>query len=153
MERIKQIAGYNGKYLVGDQGHVYSGGYELSLIGGRYVNLSRKGIVERVDVAYLVARAFLPNLEGRPYVVHLDGDMRNNRAENLKWSEEKARRAIAVKKDCRAVAQIDAVSKEYVARFRSLSEAADKTGLARYLIRDCANGKRSRVKKWRFVYV
>lgn len=152
-ERIKELKGYGGRYMVGDLGHVYAEGFELSLIGGRYVNLSRKGIVERVDVGYLVARTFLPNLEGRPYVVHLDGDFRNNRVENLRWSEVPGRRRIAVEKDRRAVEQFVASSGEFVARYESLSEAADATGLARYLIRKCADGFSGRVKQWRFRYV
>ncbi len=152
-ERLKEIKGYGGKYLVGDLGHVFSNGCELSLIKGRYVNLSNRGIVERVDVAYLVARAFLSNLEGRPYVVHKDGDMKNNRVENLMWSEGKGARRIAVKMDKRAVGQFRADNGEYVARYGSLTEAAEKTGLARYLIKRCADGFSGRVKKWRFKYV
>lgn len=89
MSKTRKIKGYGGKYSVSESGKVFSGEHELTLIGGRYVNLSDGGEVRRVDVAYLVARAFVGNVAGKEYVWHLDGDVKNNRAENLAWREVK----------------------------------------------------------------
>lgn len=36
----------------------------------------------------LVATAFIPNPDGKKYVRHKDGNIRNNRAENLEWTDE-----------------------------------------------------------------
>ena len=36
----------------------------------------------------LVAETFIPNPTGKKYVRHLDGDILNNRADNLEWSDE-----------------------------------------------------------------
>lgn len=149
-ERVKEIRGWGGKYLVGDQGHVYSRGCELSLIDGRYVNLSWKGVAERVDVSYLVARAFLSNLEGRPYVVHKDGDKRNCRVENLCWSEVKEPRHPMGGRS-RAVEQYS-LNGEYLGIYESVTDAARRTGLARYLIKRCADGEGRRVKQYVFRY-
>lgn len=84
----KSVPGYGGRYEIGSDGSVWSCGRELKQMAG-YVNLSWKGVMDKVKVAYLVARAFVPNSEGRPWVVHKDGDARNNAAENLEWSEER----------------------------------------------------------------
>lgn len=37
----------------------------------------------------LVAEAFVPNPEGKKYVIHKDGDKLNNHASNLAWSDTK----------------------------------------------------------------
>lgn len=89
--RVVPVPGYNNKYGVGSDGTVWSGGSQLVVVRG-YVSLSGGGKVDRVKVAYLVARAFLPNPEMRPYVRHRNGDPADNRAENLEWSEEKEER-------------------------------------------------------------
>lgn len=87
----RKVDGYGGAYSVGNDGSVWRDGSRLQPFGG-YVNLSWKGRMDKVKVAYLVARAWVPNLEGRPYVVHKDGDRGNNRASNLAWSERKEKR-------------------------------------------------------------
>ena len=86
---LKQVPGYGGKYYVGTDGSVWRDGSALIPVRGLYVNLSWQSHVETVKVAYLVARAFVPNMEMRPFVRHVDGNIRNNRASNLEWSEEK----------------------------------------------------------------
>lgn len=151
-ERRKVIPGYGGRYEVSDLGVVYSGESALSLIGGRYVNLSWRGEVHRVDVAYLVARAFLSNLEARPYVAHLDGDLRNNRVENLAWTEERGWCRGRRMQRVRGVLQYD-LEGNLVARYGSVLEASEATGVARSLIRNCAEGKAGRAKSWIFRYV
>lgn len=150
-ERKKVIPGFRGRYSVSDQGRVFSGENEMSLIGGRYVNLCRNGAVERVDVAYLVARAFVPNLEGRPWVVHKDGDLKNNRAENLEWAEQRQFRGGRKTAASRTVVQY---SKEglVVGKYASVTEASERTSVARYLIRNCAEGKARTAGGWIFRY-
>lgn len=47
-----------------------------------------KGLVHR-----LVAKAFIPNLDNKPEVDHIDGNTRNNRADNLRWVTSKENKA------------------------------------------------------------
>lgn len=49
------------------------------------VNLSRDGRIENFLVHRLVAQAFIPNTENKPYVNHIDGDTHNNHVSNLEW--------------------------------------------------------------------
>ena len=37
-------------------------------------------------VSRLVAGAFIPNPEGKPFVDHIDGDIHNNHVSNLRWA-------------------------------------------------------------------
>lgn len=151
-ELRKAVDGYRGRYVVGDLGRVYSRGFELSIIGGRYVNLCKDGVAERREVAYLVARAFLPNPKGRPFVRHKDGDLRNNRVENLEWSEEKDRRMCVRRPAPKRVAQYD-LGGACVGVYDSVKDASERTGVSVALIRRNANGGSRRAKKWIFRYM
>ena len=120
--RQKEI---DAKYSVREDGVVLSGGFPLKAVGGVWVSLYG----ERRLVSYLVARAFVPNAEGRKYVVHKNGNKRDNRAENLEWSDENERPAKRGPKPrvC-VVAQYDEEG-ELVARYGSVVEAAEAVGL------------------------
>lgn len=152
MENWKAIQGYGDKYLVSDQGRVRRGDLLLAVLRGKYVNLSRKGGFDRVDIAYLVARAFLPNSEGRQWVRHKDGDVLNCRAENLEWVEEKVetrgRKKLKPTTDrTGAVQQFDREG-NFVRVYDNPSEASDKTGVARKLIVRACNGEQDSAGGW-----
>lgn len=71
------------RYEIGDDGLIYSDGLPLEPIHGVYVKLHG----ELKKVSYLVARAWVPNVDDRPFVRHLNGDATDNRAVNLQWCE------------------------------------------------------------------
>ena len=154
-ERRREIQGFGGRYEISDLGRVYSDGMELSLLGGRYVNLCYNGEVGRFNVAYLVARAFLPNPERRPFVIHRDSDATNNRVENLEWSEWKER--CGLRPGGKALVGKGVVAYDldlnYVGRWDSVKRASEELGVARYLITSCASGKSKRAKQYIFRYV
>lgn len=124
------------KYSVTDDGLVWSGDLPLVPIGGVGVNLHGK----RVKVAYLVARAFVPNQECRRWVRHLNGDVTDNRASNLEWSDEKEER----RGRKAAVRWIRAwkADGDPAGVWSSVPEAAKETGVSASQIRDCLYGKR-----------
>ena len=50
--------------------------------GYSYVYLNSK----RFQLHRLLAKAFIPNPEGKPYVDHIDGNKQNNDLSNLRWA-------------------------------------------------------------------
>jgi hypothetical protein len=101
----KDIKGYEWLYQVSNFGRVkslersfYSGMFDMLQTyperimkrrfvssGYEYVGLSKDGIVSRYKVHRLVAEAFIPNLENKPQIDHINAVRSDNRAENLRW--------------------------------------------------------------------
>ncbi len=143
----QDVPGYEGLYKVSDQGEVKSlrSGCAVAVIRGQYVNLSKGGRMEKVKVAYLVAREFVRNEEMRPYVVHVNGDRRDHRAENLVWSEQpedwvKGRSAGRMSRKVLCYSE----SGEFVGRWDSIDAGAKAMGVSRQGIMRVCNGKGKR---------
>ena len=95
----KDIEGYEGKYQVSNYGNVRSLMYHnakgikrISLLKPATDNrgyfrcaLSKNNILKTYKVHRLVAQAFIPNPNNYPQINHLDGNKKNNNAENLEW--------------------------------------------------------------------
>lgn len=87
MERIRNVKGFKGLYLVTDTGRVFSIHYnrflnpETTIQGYNRVNLRGR----KYQVHRLVALAFIPNPENKPCVNHKNGITDDNRVENLEW--------------------------------------------------------------------
>lgn len=94
-ERWRWIEGYEGLYMVSDQGRVMGApkrthyGHVLALCKKRtgyvHVCLTKDGKKRYFAVHRLVASAFVGNPEHKPEVNHLNGLRFDNRAENLEW--------------------------------------------------------------------
>lgn len=120
------------RYEVSSEGIVYSGGLPLTAVGGE-VRLHG----ERRKVAYLVARAFVPNVEGRQWVRHKNGDRGDDRAENLEWSDEKEVVRRGRKPGVRWIGAWNADG-EKVGEWRNVSEASMALGVSERKVRDAA---------------
>lgn len=90
----KDVAGYEGRYSVSNQGRVYSHVTKKLLQsgatgwsnGGYYcVGLRKDGQTKMKYIHRLVAEAFIPNPGNKPEVNHIDHNNHNNRADNLEW--------------------------------------------------------------------
>jgi hypothetical protein len=94
--RHRTLAGFHG-YEVTEDGQVFSyrrGSKTLLrgvLNGSGYIQVRVVGPKGRALYLLhrMVAQAFVANPEGKPHVNHIDGDKRNNRAENLEWVTNK----------------------------------------------------------------
>lgn len=89
-DNMKQIAGYEGKYSVTEDGKVYSHLTDKFLTPIRRteylaVKLCYEGALKWFYVHRLVAEAFCENPHNKQTVNHIDGDHHNNHADNLEW--------------------------------------------------------------------
>jgi len=104
----KDIDGFNGYYSVSDRGQVRSNSrvvimkdgrtktikdriLKTKVIKGGYltVQLSLDGVAKNFPVHRLVATAFIPNPEGKPFINHIDFNPSNNLVENLELCSQK----------------------------------------------------------------
>lgn len=51
----------------------------------KVVLTTKDGEEKEMDVARMVAEAFVPNPDNKPYVAYKNGNRLDNRAENLEW--------------------------------------------------------------------
>lgn len=123
------------RYEVGDDGVIYSDGLPLEPINGVGVNIHG----ERKKIAYLVARAWVANAEGRPYVVHKNGDPKDNRAANLEWSEVEEPRRHGRKPRTDYCSAWDLEGRK-VGIYRCPSDGALDKGVDVRYVRKCLNG-------------
>ena len=157
----KSIPGFEGKYSVDTEGYVWNdaGGYVLEPHKGTYVRLIRScgvkgsqayGIWHRIDEC--VAGAFLPNPNGWKYVKHLDGDVRNNRLENLEYCKERSVvLSVYAKNRQKKVWQMDRIG-NIIAHFDSAAQAEMMTGVPKGLIARCCRGEIKTAHKFVWCY-
>lgn len=105
----KPIEGYEGLYEVSNFGRIKSLRRDVAIpnqrlgtvgyrtyperikpcVKNRYgyyqVTLSKEAKSRTFRVHRLVALAFIPNPDNKPYINHIDGNKKNNRIENLEW--------------------------------------------------------------------
>ena len=95
MEIWKDVPGTGGRIKVSSNGKVRSflrdkaDGSDLVATpdpkGYMKIHMTLDRVRVNFKVHRLVAGAFVPNPEQKPQVNHIDGDKRNNRADNLEW--------------------------------------------------------------------
>lgn len=94
MEEWKDIIDYEGMYQVSSEGRVKSLKYGKERIlkpasetgGYLQITLLKNGKSKHYRIHRLVANAFIPNIENKPEINHIDEDKTNNNVMNLEWS-------------------------------------------------------------------
>lgn len=139
MEEVwKDVAGFEGAYQISNHGRVRSiprqgtRTKEIRTIcytrdGYARIRLLFKGKDVTVRIHRLVAEAFVPRVEGKDTVNHIDGNKLNNRADNLEWADRSEQMYHAYDNDLKkpmrgenngnaklTAEQVEAIRKEYV---------------------------------------
>jgi hypothetical protein len=97
MEKFVDISNTEGRYKVSNLGNVISckNGKERLLkiwkneLGYSMINFIQNGKKKNLRVHRLVAEAFLPRVEHKNEVNHIDGNKDNNNVKNLQWVTRK----------------------------------------------------------------
>lgn len=96
----KPVVGYEGLYEVSSLGEVFSLNYmhtgkrvklKAMVVSNGYVVvcLRKQGSQKTLCIHRLVAEAFIPNLDSKPEVDHINTIRTDNRVENLRWVSSK----------------------------------------------------------------
>lgn len=96
----KDIKGYEGLYMVSNQGEILTKSYRgtgksklLRLFddgrGYCMVSLYKEGKIKPTRVHRIVAETFIPNPNRFPQINHIDGNKKNNNTNNLEWCTAK----------------------------------------------------------------
>lgn len=97
----KDIPGWEGYYQASNLGNIRSLNYNhksgnihnrtlcVGAHGYLFVILYRDTVYKRMAVHRLVALTFIPNIDNKPCIDHINGIREDNRAENLRWCTHK----------------------------------------------------------------
>jgi hypothetical protein len=87
----RDIKNYENQYQVNELGNIRNKitlqllKPNLSEKGYQVVYFRTLGIKRKKKVHRLVAEAFIPNLQNKPQINHIDGNKQNNNIHNLEW--------------------------------------------------------------------
>ena len=139
----RDVEGYKGKYQVSNKGRLKSFhdnnvkilNYSFDKTGYTRITLTLKEVRKYFALHRLIATAFIPNPENKPFVNHIDGNKRNNCLENLEWVTPKENSQHAykhglIKKGCEnpcsklTAEQVKFIRQNYKARDKNFGASA-----------------------------
>ena len=158
MSQWREVIGYEGLYLVSDDGRIYSLPRVVNNGRGEYLREGRilkQGIRSKNNLEYafvalsngcgeteyksvhrIVGEAFLTKADGQDVINHKDHNTLNNHADNLEWCTQQYNAEYSKNK---AVLQY-LVTGELVAEYKSTTYASKITGISRQSITNALIG-------------
>jgi hypothetical protein len=104
-----------------------------------------------ISIHRVVAETFLPPVEGKTEVTHINGDRQDNRVQNLRWLDAKEKMSLVDFNHY--VRKIEAISPDgEVHIYPSIKGAADSIGVHPSGISNVLAGKVRTYKGWKFNY-
>lgn len=155
IELWKDIPGYEGRYQVSNLGRVKSLHYKrsnfarlLASVANRNgycaVNLRDKdGRKKLVNIHRLVGAAFVPNADNKPQLNHINGNKKDNRAENLEWCTASENQSHSIKTGLRETTAVLQCSEsgDVLNVWESVASAARSVGCTHMAIIRCCKGQ------------
>lgn len=169
-------------YLISKQGDVYSIKSNrflkpyLSTRGYKIICLETKGKRKRLFLHRLIAEAFIPNPDNKPYIDHINCIKTDNRIENLRWvtSKENSNNPLTIqhmkasakygednprtmtgkfgKLNPRSRVIIQLKGNNVVREYECARQAMRETGIDCCSITNCCRGKRKRAGGYYWKY-
>lgn len=170
MEEIwKDIEGYEGLYQVSNLGRVKSLRYKRILRGWldkqcyAYVHIKNKPY----KVHRLVAQAFIPNPDNKPYIDHINTIKTDNRVENLRWVTPKENSNNPLTRRKNSLSKLGKYGKEarksipviqlslddkFIREWECGLQVQREAGIWCSHIMDCCKGKRKTTGGFKWIY-
>lgn len=112
------------------------------------LRLTKDGKSKQFQIHRLVAEAFIPNPENKPYIDHINTDRTDNRVENLRWVTNKENCNNPISKQNYSKGNKGKTSVpilqftkdgEFVRKWNSMSDAEQELGIKSRLSKYCSN--------------
>lgn len=157
IEEFRDVVGYEDLYEVSNEGRIRNKNTGRILKpnkihnGYLQVSLCKDGERKPALVHRLVAQAFLPNPNHYPQVNHKDEDKTNNSVDNLEYCTIQYNINYSIHKRSKPVNQY-ALDGRLLNTYKSIKEAAEKTGIDNTDICYCCRNKRGRISAGNFIW-
>ena len=148
-------------YIITNDGRVYSKKTEkfLKIMENSSSQVEANG--KRLRVHRLVAEAYLPSpSEDQNYVIHINGDLKDNNVKNLKWANNSEKAKITVQNNPnryesqkKKIARLDIKTEEILEIYDSLTDASKQTKIDKGNIGKVCNGTINSAGKFKWKYI
>lgn len=168
LELFKDIENFEGLYEISNLGRILSkvrkkpkfmSNKRFDKDGYVMVDLTKDGKIYKNKVHRLVAQAFIPNIDNKPMVNHINGVKNDNKASNLEWltNSENLLHGHHVLRNGKPYYNQKIVimlndEKEFVKEFESLSAASRYFNITPQSIHASISGRRKKVKGYYWQY-
>ena len=158
IEEWKDIEGYT-DYMVSNLGRVKSLNYrktdkeqvlknKIDKDGYLLVNLYKNGKSKTFKIHRLVAQAFIPNSDNKPFIDHINTNRSDNRVENLRWVTHKENMnndltliKCSKSKKAKPILQFD-LNDNFIRRWYCIKDVERELGFNQGSISACCSSKR-----------